>query len=57
MYTEDGDKMDEDLPDDHYTKAEMKEMEMMFMGTESKARRRFPKNGPYTPRSIPRSLS
>ena len=57
MYTKDREKMDEDLPDNHYTEAEMEEMETMFMGTESKARRRFQKNGPYRPRSRPRSFS
>ena len=57
MYTKDGEKMDEDLPDNHYTEADMKEMETIFMGTKSKARRRFQKNGPYRPRSRPRSLS
>ena len=40
MYTEDV-EMDENLPGDCYTESEMKEMETMFMGTESEARRRF----------------
>ena len=57
MYTEDRERMDEDVPDNSYTKTEMKEMETMFMGTESEARWRFQKNGPYRPRSRPRSLS
>ena len=48
---------DEDLPDDHHTKAEMKEMETMFMGTESEARMRFQKNGADRPRSRLRFLS
>ena len=39
MYTED---MDEDLPEDHYTE---KELETMYMGTESEARKRFQRNG------------
>ena len=58
MYTEDV-EMDENLPDDHYTESEMKEMEMMFMATESEARKRFQRCGPYRPRSFsrPRSLS
>ena len=41
MYTED---MDEDLPEDHYTETEM---EIMYMGTESEARKRFQRNGSY----------
>ena len=51
--------MAEDLPDDCYTESEMKEMDTMFMGTESEARKRFQRNGPYRPRSFsrPRSLS
>ena len=57
MYTKDGEKVDEDLSDNHYTEADMKEMETIFMGTKSKARRRFQKNCPYRPRSRPRSLS
>ena len=51
MYTEDV-EMDEDLPEDCYTESEMKEMETMFMGTESEARKRFQRNGPYRPRSF-----
>ena len=58
MYTEDV-EMNENLPDDHYTESEMKEMETMFMGAESEARKRFQRNGPYRPISFsrPRSLS
>ena len=58
MYTEDRDEMDKCLPNDHYTEAEMEEIDTMFMGTESEARKRFQKNGPYRPRSFskPRSL-
>ena len=41
MYTED---MDEDLPEDHYTE---KEMEMMYTGTESEARKRLQRNSSY----------
>ena len=41
MYTED---MDEDLPEDHYTE---KELETMYMGTESEAHKRFQRNGSY----------
>ena len=48
MYIEDKENMEEDYPDDSYNKAEMKET--MFMGTESKARRRFPGNSPYRPK-------
>ena len=46
MYTEDM-EIDVDLPDDHYTESEMKEMETMYMGTKSEARKRFQRNGPY----------
>ena len=49
--------MDEDLSNNSYTKTEMKEMESMFMQTESDARWRFQKNGPYRPRSRLRSFS
>ena len=34
MYTED---INKDIPEDHYTESEMKEMEKMYMGTESEA--------------------
>ena len=40
-----------------YTEAEIEEREMVFIGTESEARRRFQKNGPYRPRSRPRYFS
>ena len=50
MYMEDRERMDEDLSNNSYTKTEMKEMESMFMRTESDARWRFQKNGPYRPR-------
>ena len=53
MYTEDV-EMDEDLPDDRYTKSEMKEMETMFMGTEREAEKRVQRNGPYSSRSFSR---
>ena len=57
MYAEDM-EMDEDLPEDHYTEEEMKEMETMFKGTERKARKIFQRNGPYKRSfSRPRSLS
>ena len=57
MYTEDV-EMDENLPDNHYTELEMKEMEMMFMATESEARKGFQKNGPYRSAfTRPRDLS
>ena len=46
MYTEDM-EMDVDLPKDHYTESEMKEMEMMYMVTKSEAQKRFQRNGPY----------
>ena len=56
MYTEDGEEMDEeDFPDDDYNKDEMEEIDTMFMGTESEARRRFQRNGPYRPRFFPKS--
>ena len=56
MYMEDV-EMDENLPDNHYTESEMKDMETMFMGTESEARKRFKRNGPYRPRSFSRQRS
>ena len=37
----------EDLPQHQYTEAELKEMETLFMGNESEARKRFNRNGPY----------
>ena len=40
MYTE------EDLPDDYYTETEMEEIETMYMGTESEARKRYQRQGP-----------
>ena len=40
MYTEDM-EMDVDLPEDHYTDSEMKDMETMYMGTKSEAQKRF----------------
>ena len=54
MYTEDV-EMTENLPDDHYTEAEEEEIDTMFMGTESKARKRFQKNSLYRPRSLSRN--
>ena len=42
IYTEDGEEMDEeDLPDEDDNDNEMEEIDTMFMGTESEARRRF----------------
>ena len=56
MYTEDREDMDEeDLSDDYDSEAEMEEIDTMFMGTESEARRKFQKNGPYRPRFFPKS--
>ena len=51
MYTED---MDEDLPEDHYRESGNKEMETMYMGTESEAQKRFQRNGPYRRQSFQR---
>ena len=53
MYTED---MDEDLPEDHYTE---KELETMYIGTESEACKRFQRNNSYRrqPFERPRSSS
>ena len=51
MYTEDM-EMDVDLPEDHYTDSEMKEMETMYMGTESEAQKRFQRSGPYQRQSF-----
>ena len=42
MYTE-----DDDLPEDHYTETEMEEIEKMFMGMESEARKRFQKQNSF----------
>ena len=56
MYTEDGEEMDEeDLPDDNDNGNEMEEIDTMFMGTESEARRIFQRNCPYRPRFFPKS--
>ena len=42
MYAEDKDmEDDENLPEHQYTDAEMKEMETLYMGTESEVRKRF----------------
>ena len=53
MYTED---RDEDLPEYHYRE---KELEIMYMGTESEARIRFQRNDSYRrqPFGRPRSSS
>ena len=56
MYNEDM-EMDVDLPGDHYAESEMKEMETMYMGTESEARNRFERNGPCRRQSFQRQRS
>ena len=33
--------MDKDFPEDPYTESEIKEMETIFIGTKSEARKRF----------------
>ena len=43
---------EEDLLDEEDDGEEMEEIDTMFMGTESEARRRFQRNGPYRPRFI-----
>ena len=53
MNAEDMEK-DEDLPEDHYTESELKEMETLYMETESEARKRFQRNGPYRRSSFSR---
>ena len=55
MYTEDM-YMDVDLPEDHYTESEMKEIETMYMGTESEARKGFQRNGPYRRQPFQRQI-
>ena len=40
MYTED------DLPEDHYTKTDMEEIDTMYIVTESEARKRYKRQGP-----------
>ena len=42
MYIED---LEEVLPEDRCTKSEIKEIETMYMGTESEARKRFQMKG------------
>ena len=44
MYAEDMEDK-EDLPPHQYTETEMKDMETLFMGTESKVRKRFNMKG------------
>ena len=44
MYTEEDYK---ELPEDHFTETEMREIETMYIGTESKARKKFQRSGPY----------
>ena len=51
MYTED---IDEDLPEDYYTE---KELEIMYMGLENKARKSFQRSGPYRRQSFGRPRS
>ena len=48
MYTED------DLPEDYYTETEMKEIETINIGTESKARKRFQKQNSFRRQSFVR---
>ena len=56
MYTEDGEEMDEeDLLDKEDDGEEIEEIDTMFMGTESEARRRFQRNCPYRPRFFSKS--
>ena len=54
IYTED---VNEELPEDHYTEAELREIETMYMGTESEARKRFQRSGPYRRQSSARQRS
>ena len=56
MYTEDMD-INVDLPEDHYIESEMKEIETMYMGTESEARKRFQRNDPYRRQSFQKQRS
>ena len=53
MYSEDM-EMDVDLPEDHYMESEMKEMETIYMGTESEAPKTFQRNDPYHRHSFQR---
>ena len=53
MYTEDDEEMEEDFHDDSEdSHIETEERETLFMGTESEARRRFHRNGPYCSRTF-----
>ena len=54
MYTED---RYEDLPETHYTETELQEIDTMFMGTESEARKRYQRNGSYRRQSFGRQKS
>ena len=56
MYTEDM-EMEVDLSEDHYTESEMKEMEVIFMRTESEAQKSFQRNSPYRRQSLQRQRS
>ena len=51
---EDTEDMDRDLPKEHFRE---KELETMYMGTESEARRRFQRTGPYRRQSFGRPRS
>ena len=48
---------EEDLPDEHYTETEMEEIEMMYMGTENKTRKRYQRQSPPRLQSFSRQRS
>ena len=48
MYTEDK------LPETHYTRSELQEIETMYMGTESESRKRYQRQGSYRRQSFDR---
>ena len=52
MFTEDDKEMEEDDPEDdpEDSHTETEDKETLFMGTQSEARRRFSRNGPYCSR-------
>ena len=54
MYTEDSEEV---LPQDQYSESELKDIDTMYMGTKSEARKRFQRNGQYRRQSFQRLRS
>ena len=58
MFTEDDEEMEEDVSEDDPENFhnETEDKETLFMGTQSEARRRFSRNGPYRTRPSSQDL-